>query len=71
MKYLIFLLLEDFIISFGLYYLCEKSHLRKCQKQGTMPKLRSLRIDFMLGWLLVHGFIIGAFSLLVEWGGQN
>ncbi|MDE6780486.1 MAG: hypothetical protein K2J40_03385 [Ruminococcus sp.] len=62
---------EDTALWFGLYFLFKKSHLRHAKKENFIPELRTLKICFIVSWIVIHIFCTWLGYELVKLGGMN
>jgi len=66
--YLLFNIIADVSIWFGIYFLSVKAHIRRAKKEDFVPQIRTLRICFIVSWIAVHVFLVWIFYELVQWG---
>ncbi|MDE5556171.1 MAG: hypothetical protein K2J32_00560 [Ruminococcus sp.] len=69
--YLLFWIIADIVIWSGIYSLSAKVHIRRAKIEGFVPQRRTLRICFIISWIVVHVFFAWALYEFVKWGGMD
>ena len=69
--YLLFWIIADIVIWSGIYFLSAKVHIRRAKSEGFVPQRRTLRICFIISWIVVHVFFAWALYEFVKWVGMD
>lgn len=56
---------EDTALWLGMYFLFRKSHIRRAEKENFTPELHTLKICFIVSWIVIHIFLMWAVYELV------
>ena len=62
---------EDTALWLGIYFLFKKSHIRHAEKENFAPELHTLKICFIVSWIVIHIFLAWMGYELIKWGGMN
>lgn len=69
--HLLFWFIADIAIWFGVYFISAKLHTERAKNENFVPQIKTLRICFIVSWIVVHSFLAYMSYQLIQWGGMD